>query len=266
MYRIMNNRYILRKNYSSIFYTKDDIIRGKLAFKTKIDTWLNTESPVVILVSIDSAFHKPIDGDLKMNALIATISSHVQDKITVLMADHAHLQTTILNYHNDETAALEASLKKTNELVSRYQFDLLSSSLVYWHSFICSDINYHQFLNLVKDLYTNNPVFQNHLQTDIENAYTEERKQKYTDEEVYRRKAKEDIFEQCACLLVLAEKGYRFLFYPGPPLASTEYMMRHLLSPNKQIEWVDVFLSIEKKTKSTKISSYSDYLESKTEQ
>lgn len=244
----MNNRYILRKNYTSIFYTKDDIIRGKLAFKTKTDTWLNTESPVVILVSIDSAFHNPIYGDLKMNALIATISSHVQDKVTVLMADQAHLQTTILNYHHDETAAFEANLKKTHELVSRYQSFLISSSLAYWHSYICHDANYHHFLNLVKDLSIRDSTFQDHLQADIQTSYTETRRQKYKEEEVYRCKAMEDILEQCACLLVLAEKGYRFLFYPGPPLASTEYMIRHLLPPTKQIEWVDVFLSIEKKT------------------
>lgn len=249
----MNSRYILRRNHTSIIYNKEEMIRGKLAFKTKTDNWLNTESPVVILVSIDSAFHKPIDGDLKMNALIATISSHVQDKITVLMADYAHFQTTILDYH-DETAAFEACLKQNKELVSRYQTCFLSSSLSYWHSYICSDANYHSFLNTVKELYVKNSNFRDYLQADVENTYTEKRKQKYKDVEAYRRKAVEDIFEQCVCLLVLAEKGYRFLFYPGPPLASTEYMIRHLLSPNKQIKWVDVFLSIEKKTKSTKIN------------
>lgn len=247
------NRYILRKNHTSIYYDKDDIIRGKLAFKTKTDSWLNTKNPVVVLVSIDSAFHKPVDGDLKMDALISTITSHVQNKVTVLMADHAHFQTTTLNYHHDKIAAFEANLKKTNELISRYQSSFISSSLAYWHSYICKDIYYQPFLSLIKNLHLKNSTFQKRVQADIEASYTEERKQKYKDKEIYRLKTMEDIFEQCACLLILAEKGYRFLFYPGSPLASTEYTIHHLLPTTKQIEWVDVFLSIEKKTNQNSI-------------
>lgn len=245
----MDKRYILRRNYHSIFYTKKEIIHGKIAFKTKIDSWLNTKKPVVILLSIDSAFHKSIDGDLKTNALINTISSHVQNKITVLMANHAHYHTTTLNYNNNKVMAFEENLKKTDELVSRYQIYSPNNSLLYWHSYIHSDDNYLSLIKQVKDFYLISAIFQELINNDIDRSYTEERKQRYQDKELYYSKALEDIFEQCACLLVLAEKGYGYIFYPGPPLESSEYLLQYILPTHKHIEWVNVFLSVEKKTK-----------------
>lgn len=56
----------------------------------------------------------------------------------------------------------------------------------------------------------------------------------------------EDILEQCACLFVLAHKGYQFQFYPGSPYSSVEYV--NCYSLDQRISWINVFLTIEKKT------------------
>lgn len=72
--------------------------------------------------------------------------------------------------------------------------------------------------------------------------------QKFSNKELFIEKAIEDLLEQCASLLVLSNKGYRFQFYPGKPYASIEYVNRVFIPKDNQIFWIDVFLTIEKKT------------------
>lgn len=62
------------------------------------------------------------------------------------------------------------------------------------------------------------------------------------EKKIDREKCFLDILEQCACLRVMACKGYRYVFYPGSPSASVEYS-----NQEKQISWKKVFISIEKK-------------------
>jgi hypothetical protein len=55
-----------------------------------------------------------------------------------------------------------------------------------------------------------------------------------------------DLIEQCVVLQVLARRQFGYIFYPGAPCKATEYL-RTLLSD--ELKWIDVFLTIEKKTR-----------------
>lgn len=242
------NKYIWRRNHTSLFVDQDKTIRGKLAFKTKSVHWLDTQSPVIAMISLHTAFHESNDGDLKMNAFMSTIKSHVKGKITVLICDIAHKQAMSLEYQNNLDKAFETCILHAQKLRERYQHYFESCSVVQWHSYISQDTSYGPSFKLVKELYENDFVFQELLKRDAEAAYTEERMQKFPDKDLFLQKTHEDILEQCASILVLANKGYRFQFYPGNPNASTEYVGKKMLPSGSQLSWVHVFLTIEKKT------------------
>lgn len=242
------NTYVWRKNFTATFSDQDKTIRGKLAFKTRQTEWLDTDAPVIVLISTHSVFHDEVGGDLKMNAFISTIRSHVKGKVTVLLTDRAHLQTVSLRYQNNLEKAFEECLRSADGLAIRYRHYFEACHVVYWHSYICEDKSFAASLNLLRDLYFTDSVFRDYLHSDAESSYTSERRLEFTNKDIYKQKAIEDILEQCACVLVIANKGYRFQFYPGKSCASTDYV-NHLLIPlEKQTSWIDVFLTIEKKT------------------
>lgn len=242
------NTYIWRKNFTATFQNDLKMVRGKLAFKTKVVHWLETETPVIILISIHSAFHEEIGGDLKMNAFISTIKSCVKGRITVLIADRAHIQTNSLNKQNNLEKAFEECISSACALRDRYEPYFDSCNVVYWHSYIYQDNVFATSLNLLKDLYQSDMHFRELLLKDAESTYTTTRIKMFPSKDLFVEKAVEDILEQCASILILANKGYRFLFYPGSPYASIEYVNQVLIPENKQISWVDVFLTIEKKS------------------
>ncbi len=68
----MTQKYQLRKNFKAIYQQGSLQIFGKLAFKTKETTWIDTPYPVASYISTYSAFHKEVEGDLKMNAFLST--------------------------------------------------------------------------------------------------------------------------------------------------------------------------------------------------
>lgn len=239
--------YAWRKNHTSILSNQKQMVRGKLAFKTKNIEWLETVSPVIVLISVHSSFHDEISGDLKMDALVSTIKNHVKGKITVLFSDIAHVQTLSLNFQENLDKAFEACVSSAQALKNRYQQYFENCKVVYWHSYICQDNNYIPFRNLIKNLYETDLIFRDLLQSDAEATYNQARMQLFSNKALFIEKAIKDLLEQCASILVLVNKGYRFQFYPGNPYASIEYVNRFFFSDDEQICWIDVFLSIEKK-------------------
>lgn len=241
------NKYAWRNNCTAIFIDHERTICGKLAFKTKEKEWLETKSPVIALISIHSSFHEDFGGDLKMDAFMATIKSYVKGKITVLIADQAHLHTLSLCHANSLEKALQESRKAAERLKERYHPYFENCTVVYWHDYISHDPQFLFKLALMKNLYQNDLNFQKLVQKDAEVTYTPERMKKHPNKILFMEKAIEDILEQCVCVLVLASKGYKFQFYPGKPCESTDYVKKTLLPSDRQISWIDVFLTIEKK-------------------
>lgn len=215
-------------------------IHGKLAFKTRDACWLDTDEPIIVVVSINSSFHEKIWGDFKMNALLTTIKQHVRGKITALFAESAHVHANSLW---NET--FEECLQASHRLQERYASYLENWKIVDWHSYVCRDISYQSSLALLKSLMRENRCFDAMLRKDAEGSYTDERKQKIPDKALFIAKTVDDILEQCAGIMVMANKGYRYLFYPGKSYASVEWIRNSFVL---NISWIDVFLTIEKKS------------------
>jgi len=229
--------YQVRKNFTSFYLEDSKSIRGKLAFKTRETDWLNTEFPVVALISTHSAFHEGNDGDLKMDAFMGTIKNHVKGKITVLIADTAH-------YHTQNEDSIESGRK----VAHRYQSFFEGCNILYWHSSISHADLFAPSLAKVEHLAQADPLFREHLLADAEATYTKERREKFPNQPLFLENAMKDILGQCASLFVLVSLGNRYQFYPGSPYRSVEYV-NHLFFPiEKKIHWINVFLTIEKKT------------------
>ncbi|MBS4168710.1 hypothetical protein [Parachlamydia sp. AcF125] len=245
------NPYIWRQNFTATFTDQEKTVRGKLAFKTKDISWLETSAPVILPISIHSNFHEGIQGDFKMNAFISTIKRHVKGRITILLTEKAHIKTFSLKYSNNFEKAFEECLKSANMLVQRYEPLFENCNVVYWHSYICQDPYFKKFVDRLESLYSTDLIFRKLLHEDAEISYEGESRRSGTtfiNKSLFIEKAVEDLIEQCACLLVLVNKGYKFQFYPGKPCASTEYVNRIFVPKDNRISWIDVFLTIEKKT------------------
>lgn len=239
--------YKIRKNFTALFRNHTKTMRGKIAFKTLETEWLETEHPVVALISIHSGFHKIGDGDLKMNAFLSILKSSIKGPITVLLSDRAHLRTFSLKHQSDLEEGLKHCLMAATQLEERYRPYFDSCKIAYWHSYIFQDQSFLPFLQLTRDLFQSDPLFKGHVLRDAEAAYTLERIEEFADKQLFIETTIEDILEQCAGVCVLSEKGYRFQFYPGSPCTSINYINDCFIPKEKQTSWIKVFLSIEKK-------------------
>lgn len=237
----MNKKYIFRKNYKGICESEGEKLSGHLAFKTQDVSWLNTSKPVLVLVSVNSAFHKDGEGFLKMEAFLSTIKSCVKGEVFILIADTAHLNT---QYLLEGVTAKESSLLAGEELTLRYHSLFKEFELIYWHS-LCQDDAYTWIRSNVVTLFHFDKKFQNFLLEDAENAFTEKRARAFLDKAQFIEKTIDDLIEQCVFLQLLARR-YSYLFYPGAPHKATEYL--NMVIPS-QLKWINVFLSIEKKTR-----------------
>lgn len=218
-------KYGWRNSHTATLAINKRIYRGKLAFKTENTSWLQTEKPVIALVSIYSKFHDEIGGELKMSAFMQTLKDHVRGEITVLLADAAHIKESGEN-------ELGKAISDAEQLTARYKSYFEGCQIVHWHEAICQDPTYNAYLLQVETLYTNDPVFKECVRLDAETG---------NDGRIM------DLLGQCACQLVLAKRGYRYLFYPGRPSACTEHI-QCLLQQEMRLSWINVFLSIEKKS------------------
>lgn len=236
-------KYLWRKSFTA-FYTNQTIkIKGKLAFKTQTTHWLNTDAPVLVLISIHSAFHEGIWGQLKMNTLLSVIKEAVRGKITVLLADKAHVNVMNIKQPN----SLNLSIQHAHNLNDQFRSYFDGCNIAYWHHYICQDKSYPSSYEKVLKLYHNDSVFQKLLLIDARTTFTSERAAEDSNPSLFIHKAIEDLLEQCACLLVLSHKGYHFQLYPGNPFASTEYVNKTLLDEEHRIAFIPIFLTIEKK-------------------
>lgn len=241
------NIYNLRKNYFAIFSNKEICINSKLAFKTKETHWLHTDAPVILPISIHSAFHKKITGEMKMEAFISIIKDHVKGKITILLTEKAHLNILSLKFNNNYQKAYEICLKEAQMLEKHFHWLFAGCNIAFWDFFICQDPKYREFQERIKNLYLIDPVFRNHLLADAETTYISDRINEYPDRTLFIEKTIDDIMEQCVCLLVLIEKGYRFQFYPGNQYVAVEYVNHIFFDDEKRMSLIKVFLTIEKK-------------------
>lgn len=239
------NKHRTRLNYTGIHSEGKIKVRGKVAFKTQETSWLNTNLPCIALISIDSAFHEGLNGDIKIGAFLSIIKQHTRGPVSILLADTAHIETQKLKY---KSHAFEECFRSTNFLIKRYSSYFDGCNILYWSSFNLQNEHFATFYAQVEDLAKSDPLFQRLLEKDAEAAYTEKRREEFPNQIEFLEKTKADILAQSACILILSKEGYRYQFYPGAPYSSIQYINDRLLPTEKQVQWIDVFLSIEKKT------------------
>jgi|GEM_PF-1952098 len=238
------NKYLLRLNYTGITSDGTTNTRGKVAFKTKETNWLKTKLPCIALISVESSFHYGVNGDLKMGAFLSTIQKNTMGTVSILFADTAHFHTQKLVHQKN---ALDVCIQSSSILSKRYAPHFANSKTFNWNSFICQDTIFFSSLEKIEELFHTDKYFQDLLLLDAISTYTPKRAETFPEKERYIEKTISDLLCQCASLLVLSRKGYRFQFYPGAPYASTEYI-NLLLPDERRVNWINVFLSIEKKT------------------
>jgi len=243
----MNRKYLFRSNYKGICEIEGERLLGHLAFKTQDISWLDTSSPVVVLVSVNSAFHEKGEGFLKMEAFLATIRRHVKGEIVILIADTAHLYAQHLL---EGPSATQSCLSAGEELVSRYRSLFAGSTLLYWHA-LRRDEAYEEIRSHILTLFHRDATFRQYLFEDADSAFTEKRKSEFLDKGQFIESTVADLIEQCVYLQLLARKQFRYLFYPGASCKATEYL-RTILSNG--LQWIDVFLTIEKKAKNLSLN------------
>lgn len=251
--------YSLSKYIKMELQFPDQTAHAKVSFKTKESTWIDSENPVIIPISLHSIFHDEYKGEIKMNALISVIKDHVKGPITILMTEKAHLHALSLKYNHDYTQAWQECLQASQNLSSRYADFFKYCQVSNWN-YISEDKNYEKAKHFILSLFDNDAIFREYLYKDALSTYTTDRAEVYLDQPLFIQKTIEDIIEQCSALLVMAIKGYRFLFYPGAPLTSQEYV-RSLFPKETPISWISVFLNIEKRRLQDKTAPTKDDLQ-----
>ncbi len=245
----MHRKYFLRKNYKAVCIDSDQLIMGHLAFKTKDSLWLGTSTPSLALISVQSAFHEGLEGRLKMEAFLSVIRSSVPGRVTALIADTAHLGARRLV---EGDLAQDNCLKEGEDLVSRFQPLFAGYELIFWH-----DLKKKEEYSLLRcEILSHaqrDPLFQSLLESDAQKDLEQKRQNLYPDRQAFIKESIEDLIDECACLRLLARAGYGNLFYPGAPHQATAYLEAQMPF---QIRWVDVFLTIERKSRLPTLGKY----------
>lgn len=217
----------------------------KITIKTRPASWINSEYPVILPFSIDSYIYESDEGRLKISALLELVKNNVKDKITVLLCDKAHFHTLMLKCKNDRKVALETSLQKANALKNRFKQSLSGCDLFYWEDFINKDNRREEFESLVHGFYHSHEGFKKLIRADVEKTCNEARAKEFPDKSLYILNAELDILEQCIYLLIVANKGYKFEFYPGKRILSADFI-NTLLDNSKKLIRINVTLGTVK--------------------
>ena len=222
-------------------------LKAKVVVKTREVDWVNTDKKAVVLISVHSAFHKPFDGEVKMEAMLAAITSCTSQQVTVLFTECAHIQTARLSFSDDYQLTLKNHLQSAHCLSRRYDASFKECSIAFWHLYIQQDTTYTTWLNECEKLYNTNIDFKFCVTKDALSSCAIERIDAYADKELYIKRAVLDVIEQCVSILVLASKGYRFCFYPGNQNQATKFVIEYFLEQEKRLFWINTFIAIEKK-------------------
>lgn len=237
----MERKYFLRKNFKSVYSESGKEVCAHLAFKTRNALWVGTSSPTLALISTQSHFHEGKEGALKMEAFLSIIRSSIQKPVSILIADTAHLEARRLI---EGEFALSNSLQEAEALIARCKPLFTGHNLIRWHS-LEQDEEFSLMRSKIVALAHSDAKFLRLLEDDARSTLTQKRRDLYLDQAGFIQNTIEDLMSQCACLQLLGRLGYRYLFYPGAPYSSFLYL--DALMPS-QVEWIDVFLTIERKT------------------
>ena len=218
----------------------------QIKVRTNSRAWINSDTNIIVPVSIHSAFHQGALGIQKMHAMISYIVSHAKN-VTIVLTDRAHIHTLSLTYENDLKKAFDICRADAFALAQNFASLFASCKIVYWDDIISDKIKYECYKQQLNQLYEQDSFFCALLQNDAEKTFTSNRAQIFPDKEIYVEKAKTDIIEQTAFHLILAYEGYRFMLYPGRTYQAITYAQHIFLPAENRITHVNINIKINNK-------------------
>lgn len=208
--------------------------------KTNDYSWVN--KPTIVVFSVHSKFTYGKRGFDQVTSLMRFIASYAESNVTVLLADMAHINTYALSY----TAYDEAFKNLTVDaeaLKNRCSFLFESYPVVSWQDFVWADPLYHFFKSKLKEIYQDDVLFRQFIDSEVLETYTSERAQKYPDKELYLMNGILDELEQKLIMLVGAKNGYYALLYPGKFHRSWQHLSKYYFRSNECLKCIEVKVS-----------------------
>lgn len=219
-------------------------IRSKIIIKTDEASWVQTNYPVVLPLSVRPFVHEEPQEIAKIHALLSLIKDNVKGKITVFFTDKTNLQDLkVLHPYLEDTQKCN---RDAQALFTKYQPFLKGFDVVFWNNVIKESPDCLEYSTRIKKFYNTDPRFRYLVNIDSEQTDSDVRIEQFPNTQLYLEKSKADVLQDCVCRLIFAAKGYRFIFYSSKPNTSCEYANRLLLPKNHELTPVHVFLSINK--------------------
>lgn len=186
-----------------------------LRLKTRPNSWIDTDTPVIIPISLESKF---ASCRIKLSALLKLVKENVKGRITLLICEGAHRHTLTLKHGKNTKDVIN---NMTSDFMKRSEISVFE--ITTWNEFVLQDPMYHDLKLQIEELYSNDLEFRKKLLNDAKNTYTEERSISYPDKSSYMAAAQQDLMEHCIFLLTAVKNGYKYEFYPGATRESAKH-------------------------------------------
>lgn len=200
-----------------------EIVKTLVKINTSNPGWQNKNLPIIVPISIHSAFHEGEQGEIKIKALFDYIHSYAKEKVMILMCEGAHLN--VINIKNDDMkCTYEICRRDAHQLVKKFNRYFNRFDITFWNEFVVQHNHYGQYKSELLDLYNNDLNFNKLVSNDAENMYTEKLSNQYTNKKCFIDNTKKDILEMIVGCRIKFHEGYRIHIYPGKIFTSMEYI------------------------------------------
>lgn len=216
---------------------------AKIIMKTQSDAWVNTKEPIILPVSIHSAFHEGSLGQAKMETFLKVIEHYADGPVTLLITEDSHANVLSMKHAGDYQKAVEQCLKDAELLLSRFAEVVEGFDIQYWHTLIKKHPQYSGYKAQLWALVKNDAEARMLLVEDAEKTYSAQKMAEYLDKSAYIDMAIADLVEQAAYLCVITELGFKFEIYPGKRYKSVDYCYHALFESGKKTERIHLHMS-----------------------
>jgi hypothetical protein len=193
----------------------------------KPQSWMNTDSFIVVPFSIHSIIYDGIEGDLKIKGFLNTIKSYAKNKILILLCEGAHLNALSMKYNNIDNA-LTICKNDANKLLKRFANDFNGCDVSFWQDFVWQHKNYDHFKSEVVHLYKTDTYLQSLINTDVEKLHMDYFFPGLDDKELFYKMTQLDLMEMITGIKIMHEENFKVLIYPGSIPNSFRYLINLL--------------------------------------
>lgn len=222
-----------------VFETKENQSIHRKSVKVKINhqAWHDVNSFVVFPMSIHSAIYDGVNGDLKIKGFLNTIKSYSKSKILILFCEGAHLNALSIK-HDSIQSALTVCDRAAQELLKRFEEDFIDCELSYWEDFIWTDHQYNKYKSELSNLYEKDEFFR----VLINNESYKYKPFDGFSSDLFYKKTQLDILEMMAGIMIMHDKNYKILIYPGAFPSPFKYIKSNL---NRDLIYINASIKVK---------------------